>query len=237
MPEANRRQNALRGLIRTGGAQTEAQKGRRWVSSADSKRIYNYSPAGLSGDLSNLIVFNFDRDALHLERIYLAPAAAPSGGMGVEMPEAELIDLTGGGVSYSHQSLITVEAEAFEAFNSGLNRPMEFSFDALSAYIKALKARGVNVQPLAVALQRRLVEPLLPLVMILVGAPLAFVFGRRGGLLALCCGIGAGLLFLGISSVAQQVGSNGLISIHIAAWAPPALFSAMGLYMLSRTRT
>ena len=237
MPEANRRQNALRGVIRSGGAQAEAQKGRRWVSSADSRRIYNYSPSGPGGELADLVVFNFDREALHLERIYLAPSAVPADGRGLEMREAELIDLTGGGVTYAHQSRVSVEAEAFEAFNSGLNRPMEFSFEELSAYIKALKERGVNVQPLTVAHQRRLVEPLLPLVMILVGAPLAFLFGRRGTLLALCFGIGVGLLFLGLMSVAQQVGSNGLISTHIAAWAPPALFSAAGLYLLSRTRT
>ena len=237
MPEANRRQNALRGVIRSGGAQAEAQKGRRWVASADSRRIYNYSPSGPGGELSDLVVFDFDREALHLERIYLAPAAAPSGGTTLEMREAEVVDFGGGGVTYAHQSRVAVEAEAFEAFNSGLNRPMEFSFADLSAYIKALKERGVNVQPLAVALQKRLVEPFLPLVMILVGAPLAFVFGRRGTLLALCFGIGVGLLFLGLSSVAQQVGSSGLISTSIAAWAPPALFSAAGLYMLSRTRT
>ena len=237
MPEANRRQNALRGVIRSGGAQAEAQKGRRWVSSADSRRIYNYTPLGPGGELADLVVFNFDGEALHLERIYLAPAASPSAGTGLEMREAEVIDFSGGGVAYAHQSRVSVEAEAFEAFNSGLNRPMEFSFEDLSAYIKALKERGVNVRPLVVALQRRLVEPLLPLVMILVGAPLAFVFGRRGTLLALCFGIGVGLLFLGVMSVAQQVGSSGLISTHIAAWSPPALFSAAGLYMLSRTRT
>jgi LPS export ABC transporter permease LptG len=237
MPEANRRQNALRGVIRSGGAQAEAQKGRRWVSSADSRRIYNYSPSGPGGELADLVVFNFDQEALHLERIYLAPSAAPADGMTLEMREAELIDFVGGGVTYAHESRASVEAGAFEAFNSGLNRPMEFSFEGLSAYIKALKERGVNVQPLAVALQRRLVEPFLPLVMILVGSPLAFVFGRRGTLLALCFGIGVGLLFLGLMSVAQQVGSSGLISTHIAAWSPPALFSAAGLYMLSRTRT
>jgi LPS export ABC transporter permease LptG len=237
MPEANRRQNALRGMIRGGGAQTEAQKGRRWVSSADSKRVYHYSPAGPGGELSDVVVFNFDSEALHLERIYLAPAASSSESMSLELREAEQIDFSGGRVAYAHHTRIAVEAEAFEAFNSGLNRPMEFSFAGLSAYIKALKERGVNVQPLAVALQRRLVEPFLPLVMILVGSPLAFVFGRRGTLLALCFGIGIGLLFLGLMSVAQQVGSSGLISTHIAAWAPPALFSAAGLYMLSRTRT
>jgi LPS export ABC transporter permease LptG len=237
MPEANRRQNALRGVIRSGGAQAEAQKGRRWVASADSRRIYNYNPTGPGGELADLVVFNFDREALHLERIYLAPAASTSGGTTLDMREAEVIDFGGGGVMYAHQTRVSVEAEAFEAFNSGLNRPMEFSYEGLSAYIKALKERGVDVQPLAVALQRRLAEPLLPLVMILVGAPLAFVFGRRGTLLALCFGIGVGLLFLGLMSVAQQVGSSGLISANIAAWAPPAIFSAAGLYMLSRTRT
>jgi LPS export ABC transporter permease LptG len=237
MPEANRRQNALRGVIRSGGAQAEAQRGRRWVASADSSRIYNYSPAGPGGELADLIVFNFDREALHLERIYLAPGASPVGGTTLEMREAEVVDFGGGGVNYEHLTRVSVGAEAFEAFNSGLNRPMEFNFEGLSAYIKALKERGVDVQPLAVALQRRLVEPFLPLVMILVGTPLAFVFGRRGTLLALCFGIGVGLIFLGLSSVAQQVGSSGLISTHIAAWAPPALFSAAGLYMLSRTRT
>lgn len=237
MPEANRRQNALRGMIRSGGAQAEAQKGRRWVASADSRRIYNYSPNGPGGELADLVVFNFDQEALHLERIYLAPAAAPAAGLSLELREAELVDFGGGRVTYAHQARVEVEAQAFEAFNPGLDRPMEFSFAGLSAYIKALKERGVNVQPLAVALQRRLVEPFLPLVMILVGSPLAFVFGRRGTLLALCFGIGVGLLFLGLSSVAQQVGASGLISANIAAWAPPALFSAAGLYMLSRTRT
>jgi LPS export ABC transporter permease LptG len=237
MPEANRRQNALRGVIRSGGAQAEAQKGRRWVASADSRRIYNYSPVGPGGELADLVVFNFDGEALHLERIYLAPGASPVGGTILEMREAEVVDFGGGGVNYEHMSRVSVGAEAFEAFNSGLNRPMEFNFEGLSAYITALKERGVDVQPLAVALQKRLVEPFLPLVMILVGAPLAFVFGRRGTLLALCFGIGVGLLFLGLSSVAQQVGSSGLISTHIAAWSPPVLFSAAGLYMLSRTRT
>jgi len=237
MPEANRRQNALRGVIRSGGAQAEAQKGRRWVASADSRRIYNYSPPGPGGELTDLVVFNFDREALHLERVYLAPSASPAGGTALEMREAQVVDFGDGRVGYTHQSRILVEAEAFEAFNSGLNRPMEFGFEDLSAYISALKQRGVDVQPLAIALQRRLVEPFLPLVMIIVGSPLAFVFGRRGTLLALCFGIGVGLLFLGLMSVAQQVGSSGLISAGIAAWAPPALFSAAGLYMLSRTRT
>jgi LPS export ABC transporter permease LptG len=237
MPEANRRQNALRGVIRSGGAQAEAQKGRRWVSSADSRRVYAYNSNGPNGQFGDLFVFNFDPEALHVESLYLAPTGLTGADAKLELSEAERIDFTGGRVSYRHEPKVLLDSEDFQAFNAGLNRPMEFDFEGLSAYIKALKERGVNVQPLAVVLERRLVEPLLPLVMILVGAPLAFVFGRRGTILSLCVAIGVGLLFLGLMSVTQQVGASGLISTHIAAWSPPALFSAAGLYLLSRSRT
>lgn len=237
MPEANRRQNALRWVIRNGGAQTEAQKGRRWVSSADSRSVYAYNSNGPQGQFGDLFVFNFDREALHVESLYLAPSGLTAADSKLELSRAERIDFTGGRVLYRHESTVLLDSEDFQAFNAGLNRPMEFDFEGLSAYIKALKERGVNVQPLAVALERRLVEPLLPLVMILVGAPLAFVFGRRGTILSLCVAIGVGLLFLGLMSVTQQVGASGLISTHIAAWSPPALFSAAGLYLLSRSRT
>jgi lipopolysaccharide export LptBFGC system permease protein LptF len=73
--------------------------------------------------------------------------------------------------------------------------------------------------------------------MILVGAPLAFVFGRRGTVVALCVAVGVGLLFLGMINISQQIGAGGLISPYIAAWSPPVLFSAAGIYLLSRSQT
>ena len=237
MPEANRRQNALRGVIRSGGAQTEAQRGRRWVSSADSRHVYAYNSNVPNGQFNDLFVLNFDQDALHVESLYVAPVGSIAADSKLELAQAEVIDFTGGKVSYRHEPSTLIDSEDFQAFNVGLNRPMEFDFADLSAYIKALKERGVNVQPLTIVLERRLVEPFLPLVMILVGAPLAFVFGRRGTILSLCVAIGVGLLFLGLMSVTQQVGASGLISTHIAAWSPPALFSAAGLYLLTRSRT
>jgi lipopolysaccharide export system permease protein len=238
MPEANRRQNTLRGMIRTGGgAQTEAQTGRKWVSSADSRHIYAYNPSNMSGQYSDLMVLNFDAEALHIENMYLAPMAITNESLKLELNEAEVLDFSGQKVSHAHIHADSIDSEDFRAFNAELNRPMEYDFAALSAYIKALKARGANIQPLLVALEKRLVEPILPLVMILVGVPLAFVFGRRGTILALCVAIGVGLLFLGAMNISQQIGSSGLISPYIAAWSPPILFSAAGIYLLSRSQT
>jgi LPS export ABC transporter permease LptG len=236
MPDANRRQNALRGMIRTGAVQADVQAGKVWVSSADTRRIYAYDPVSVGGQLNNLSVFEFDAEALHLERVLVTPGMSLASGDVVE-GKGELIELGRGGASYERAAPIRLSAGDFYMLNSELNKPTELDSKSLSAYIRELKARGVNVAPLSVVLERKKAEPFSPLIMILVGAPLAFVFGRRGTMVALCMAIGSGLAFLGLTGGFQQAGANGLLTPTIAAWAPSLLFLAFGGYLLTRTRT
>jgi LPS export ABC transporter permease LptG len=236
MPDANRRQNALRGMIRTGAVQADVQAGKVWVSSSDTRRIYSYDPISVGGQLNNLSVFDFDAEALHLERVLVTPGMSLAPGAVVE-GKGELIELGRGGASYERAAPIRLSAGDFYMLNSELNKPTELDSKSLSAYIRELKARGVNVAPLSVVLERKKAEPFSPLIMILVGAPLAFVFGRRGTMVALCIAIGSGLAFLGLTSGFQQAGANGLLTPIVAAWAPSLLFLAVGGYLLTRTRT
>jgi LPS export ABC transporter permease LptF/LPS export ABC transporter permease LptG len=236
MPDANRRQNALRGMIRTGAVQADVQSGKVWVSSADARHIYAYDPTPVGGRLNNLSVFEFDPEALHLERVLVTPGVSVTQGAELE-GEGELVSLAGGEVRYERGASIRLSAGDFYMLNGELNRPTELDSRSLSAYISQLKARGVNVSPLAVVLERKRAEPFSPLIMILVGAPLAFVFGRRGTMLALCIAIGSGLAFLGLTGGFQQAGANGLLTPAVAAWAPSFLFLAVGGYLLTRTRT
>lgn len=236
MPDANRRQNALRGMIRTGAVQADIQSGKVWVSSADTRRIYSYDPISVGGQLNNLSVFEFDAEVLHLEKVLISPGMRLASGAFVE-GKGELIELGGGGADYKREASIRLSAGDFYMLNSELNKPTELDSKALSAYIMELKARGVNVSPLAVVLERKKAEPFSPLIMILVGAPLAFAFGRRGTMVALCVAIGSGLVFLGLTSSFQQAGASGLLTPTIAVWAPSLLFLAVGGYLLTRTRT
>ncbi|HEX3560225.1 MAG TPA: LptF/LptG family permease [Pyrinomonadaceae bacterium] len=234
-PAANRRQNILRGVIRTGAAQAETQPGRIWISGVESRRIYAFDPAAAAGQFRNLMAFDFDPEMSHLERLLIAPeaSAAPSD---LEASDAEIFSFSGQKVAYEHVPKINLAAGDFTSLYGGANRPGEFDADALSAYIKALKARGMNVQPLAVALEQKRAGPFFPLVMVFTGAPLAFLFGRRGTTLALCVGIGAGLAFQGITGGVQQAGESGLLSPFITAWAPSFLFLAVGVYLLTRSQ-
>ncbi len=151
--------------------------------------------------------------------------------------ETEEINLDGQKVSHANSRSSTLPAEDFQALTGSFKRPSEFDSDALSAYIKTLKARGETVAPLLVALERRRVEVFYPFIMVLVGSPLALILGRRSSMLALCCAVGMGLAFLGITNGLQQVGASGFLSPVIAVWSPSFLFLALGVYLLSRSQT
>jgi lipopolysaccharide export system permease protein len=118
-----------------------------------------------------------------------------------------------------------------------VDKPSQLSAKGLSDYIKQVRRRGSVVSTLAVALQRKYAEPFSPLVMALLGIPLAFSFGRRSAIAALCSAIGIGLAFWGVTGGFQQMGSYGLLPPAVAAWSPLVIFAAMGAYLLSRART
>ncbi len=90
---------------------------------------------------------------------------------------------------------------------------------------------------LAVALQRKYVNPFSVLVMAFIGMPLALAFGRRGAIVALCVAVGVSVAYWGIGGGFQQLGNHGLLPPEVAAWSPPVIFAALGTYFLTRVRT
>ena len=49
--------------------------------------------------------------------------------------------------------------------------------------------------------------------------------------------VGLWLLYTGVTNVFEQVGLNGLLSPLLAVWSPLAIFSLIGVYLLSKVRT
>ena len=125
-----------------------------------------------------------------------------------------------------------------DLFKPLLSKPLELNTNALSAYIKTLKLqRGVDVRSFEVALAERWVTPLAPLVMALLGLPLALAVGRHTALAALSAAVTVGLAFWGSVSGFQQLSQYQLLPPPVAAWVPLLLFSAVGAYLLSKAKT
>src|SRR5262249_11635181 len=89
----------------------------------------------------------------------------------------------------------------------------------------------------SVALQKRYATPFLPLIIAFFTAPFALSLNRRGKVITVGIAIGLWLFFIGFTSVFQEFGLNGFLTPSFAIWAPLAIFTMLGIYLLSRVKT
>jgi LPS export ABC transporter permease LptF/LPS export ABC transporter permease LptG len=238
MPSANVKQEALRARIRGGQPRAITGAGRQWLASVENRRLYSYEFDEQAGVLNEPAIYELDDEAVHLRRVTTGKLGVWTAGNQMLIKEAETVSL--------HEMVVDRRTEREtqfagvdppEVFRPTVDKPSQLSVLALSAYLKAAKQRGVNVAALALALQRKYVNPLSVVVMAFIGMPLALAFGRRGAIVALCVAVGVSAAYWGIGGGFQQLGNHGLLPPEVAAWSPPVIFAAAGTYFLSRVRT
>lgn len=238
MPQANVKQDAFRAQIRGGGARITTGSGRQWLASPESNRLYSYEFDEQRGTLNEPTVYELDSEGVHLARITTGSTAGWTGNSVMKIQNAQTFTLEG--MEIRHQILNEREltgVEPLQVFKPTTDRPSQLSASGLSEYLKAAQRRGMQVSSLAVALQRKYAAPFGVLVMAFIGMPLALAFGRRGAIVALVLAVAVSVVYWGIGGGFQQLGNHGLLPPLAAAWAPPIIFTAAGIYFLSRIRT
>jgi LPS export ABC transporter permease LptG len=238
MPEANKRQDALRAQIRNGVSRATTTLGRQWLASTEAGRLYSYDYEEETGTLKDPVIYQFDAEGVHLAQIIKGEAGEWSTPDRMDVKLAESMSLKGEQVIREKGDRIEVRQVASpDVFKPGTDKPSQLSTGELSAYIKNVRRRGGETSPLMVALQRKYAEPFSALVMALIGIPLALSFGRRSAIAALASAVGIGLVFWATIGSFQQMGLYNLLPPAVAAWAPTIIFMAIGTYLLSRART
>lgn len=237
MPQTNLRQDALRAQIRGGVTRATVDFDRQWLASAETGRLYSYQYEG-ADSLKNLMVYEFDSDRIHLQRIIAGRSADWANVNAGRVELREVVSLGFEGAGWGEQETLSLaQVEPPEVFKPATDKPSHLSARALSDYIKTVRRRGGSVSPYEVALQKKYAGPFGVLVMALIGVPLALSFGQRSAILALCFAVVLGLGFWAVSGGFQQMGEYGLLPPLVAAWSPVLVFAATGLYLLFRTRT
>jgi LPS export ABC transporter permease LptF/LPS export ABC transporter permease LptG len=238
MPPANVRQEALRARIRGGQPRAITGAGRQWLASVESRRFYSYEFDEQAGVLSEPAVYELDDNAVHLRRVTTGKLGIWTANNQLLIKDSETVNLNGMVVERQHEAETAIAGvDSPQVFRPTVDKPSQLSVLALRSYLKAAKQRGVDVSALALALQRKYVNPFSVLVMAFIGMPLALAFGRRGAIVALCVAVGVSVAYWGIGGGFQQLGNHGLLPPEVAAWAPPVIFAAAGTYFLSRVRT
>jgi LPS export ABC transporter permease LptF/LPS export ABC transporter permease LptG len=238
MPPANIRQEALRARIKGGQPRAITGTGRQWLASVESRRLYSYEFDEQNSVLREPALYELDDDAVHLRSVTTGKLGLWTASDQLLIKDAETVNLREMVVERKHESeTLIAGVDPPSVFRPTVDKPSQLSVMALSSYLKAAKQRGIEVSALALALQRKYVNPFSVVVMAFIGMPLALAFGRRGAIVALCIAVGVSVAFWGVGGGFQQLGNHGLLPPEVAAWAPPVIFAAAGIYFLSRVRT
>jgi lipopolysaccharide export LptBFGC system permease protein LptF len=130
-----------------------------------------------------------------------------------------------------------LEIEPPSYFKSDNPDSERMTYDELRDYVTQLQKSGYYSVPYQVQLQRKVAFPFVTLIMTLIAVPFAVTTGRSGALYGIGIGIMLAIVYWTAQSMFGAIGSAGLLSPTLAAWAPNILFSAAACYMLLTVRT
>ena len=239
---ANRKAEAIRHVIRGGSPQTFDVLHRQWVTGSDGE-IYHYEYYdSRARRLTGVSVYEFgERMQILARRVYA---------------ESATFDAAGGATKWTAQQGWTRElmpdgqTRAFTPFSQtsvdleppsyfGTQQPDErfMSYTQLREYTERLRATGFDVSAQLVALERKLSFPFVTIVMTLLAVPFAVTTGRRGAMYGIGIGIVMAITYWVAISVFAALGTGGIMTPVLAAWAPNLLFGAGACYLLLTVRT
>ena len=241
VPEANRRQDALRNDIKGRAVQTYLSPERKWIFGKGS-RIYYYKFFDQAENvMGGVIVYEIQPHTFQLVRQISAERAHWQPSLGTWVFE------NGWSREFRGDQSVPMTPFQVQTFRE-LNEPPSYflkevkqdsqmNFQELDSYIRDLQQSGFNTVKLRVQFYRKFSVPLFALIMAMIAIPFSFLVGNRGAMAGIGVSIVIAVTYWGISLLFEKVGDVNQLPPAIAAWAPDALFSLMGIYLLLRMRS
>ncbi|WP_263354355.1 LptF/LptG family permease [Acidicapsa acidisoli] len=245
LPQANRKQEALRNIIKGKPAQTTLNPDQKWIVGqqhpGEPERIFYYQFFDPDQNaFANLTLFEFDPVTFALtKRIYAERVAWDEDQHAWVFDHGWERTMEGTNVSFREFPSATF-AEVREEpgyFKKENLQSQEMNFGQLDRYISDLRQSGFDTMRLRVQLYHKLAYPLVTIVMAVLAIPFALSMGRRGSLTGVAWGIGIALGYWVAAGLFDAMGSSNLLPAAIAAWSPDILFGLTGGYLLLRTPT
>ncbi len=246
LPQANKRQDALRNAIKGKPPQTVTHPEQNWIFGAPNKgepgRIFYYRFFDPDrNEFANISVFEFEPSTFALtRRIFAAKAVWDAGTGSWRFQNGWANDIQGDHTSDFRKFNSTSFSEIHEDpgyFKKESLQAQEMNFSQLDHYIGDLRQSGFDTMKLRVALWQKLSYPLIAIVMAVLAIPFALSMGRRGSLTGIAVAIGVALAYFVIDSTFGALGNVNYLPAALAAWASDILFGLVGGYLLLRTPT
>ena len=241
LPYANKRQDALRNLIKGKPAQTYLNPDRKWIFGEHSN-IYYYQFFDSDRDqFGNLTVFQFDPTVFRLtHRVYADRAHwEPELGRWVCEQGWER-DLRGSAIQNYRAFDVSTFPSVSEPpayFKKEVKQSSEMNYEELRRYIHDLQQSGFDVVRLRVQLQKKFSYPIIALVMAVLAIPFALSTAKRGAITGVATAVGIAVVYWTVSGLFEAMGNISQLPPMLAAWSPDLLFGLIGGYLILKVRT
>jgi len=142
-----------------------------------------------------------------------------------------------GGYSLMKFDEIEIELpEGPEVFVRPVRKPEEMSYWQLKRYAERVRVEGYDDTEYLVDMNIKLALPLVNLLMVLIGIPVALGIKRGGTPLAVSLGVGFCFLYLIHLGFLRSLGLSGMLPPGLAAWSANVIFFFLGIYMMMRLK-
>ena len=241
LPEANRRQEALRDEIKGRAPQTYLRPDRKWIR-GQGPRIYYYKYFDQrNAVMAGVNVYEFDPTHYRLTRHISAERARWEPALDTWIFE--------NGSSRDLKTRVESTGQLFKAttfpeldeppgyFLKEVIQDKQMNFTQLAAYIEDLGHSGFDTVHLRIQLQKKFSVPMFAFIMALIAVPFAFLTGSRGAMAGVGVSLGIAVAYWAIGQLFEQIGNVNQLPAALAAWSPDALFLLAGMYLLTRLKT
>jgi LPS export ABC transporter permease LptG len=246
LPQANRKQEALRNIIKGRPPQTFLHPEQKWIFGqprpGEPGRIFYYQFYDADhNEFANLSLFEFNPSTFALSRrIFAARVFWDSGSDSWRFQNGWQRDIEGPAVTEYHEFKQTGFPEVHEDpsyFKKENLQSQEMNFGQLDRYISDLRQSGFDTMRLRVALWNKMAYPLIAIVMAILAIPFALSMGRRGSLTGIAVAIAVALAYWVVDGLFRAMGTVNYLPAALAAWSSDILFALVGGYLLLRTPT
>ncbi|HLX77225.1 MAG TPA: LPS export ABC transporter permease LptF [Terriglobales bacterium] len=241
LPAANRRQDALRNIIKGKPAQTYLRPDRRWIV-GQHDTIYYYQFFDSDRDqFARITAYEFEPRSFQITRRIYAARAHWEDSLGRWIYEKGWDRAFHGPAIGSYKKFdVSTFAELSEPpayFKKEVKQSSEMSYEELTRYIRDLEQSGFDVVRLKVQLQEKFAFPLITFVMAILAIPFALTTARRGALTGVAVAVGIAVAYTIVSSLFEAMGNLSQLPPLLAAWSPDLIFALVGGYMVLKVPT
>jgi len=241
LPYANKRQDALRNLIKGKPPQTYLNPDRKWIFGQHSDIYYYQLFDSERNQFGRLSAFEFNPATFQLTQRIYADRAHWEDSLGRWVcTQGWQRDLRGAAIeNYQVFDVATFPAlsEPPTYFKKEVKQSSEMNYQELRRYIHDLQQSGFEVVRLRVQLAKKLAFPVIAVVMAVLAIPFSLSAGRRGAVTGIATAVGIAVAYWTIAGLFEAMGNINQLPPTLAAWSPDVIFALLGGYLILKVPT